>query len=197
MEPVLGAVYEIPVWERDDEWTYDNELGERYKNVTYDVDFGTFVGKHESYNMFITKVPNQFSNEYEMLYIDNNAIIEDPDIHSNIPMFDFLVRFVNSRLFPHPVTSYYQTTYIRFSPEDIIEYISKHKYSLKRNIKNYIVKRRGTRKAGKKITNWMTALPPVYEIGFTGGPFYKRAEKSFKTSLKADKTRKNVRTNPG
>jgi hypothetical protein len=43
---------------------------------------------------------------------------------------------------------------------------------------------RKKRKAGKKISNWMTILPPMREIGFTGGPMYKRAETSFKKGIK-------------
>jgi hypothetical protein len=184
----LGRVYEIPTWEREQEWTYENDY--RYRNIVHSVDFGTFVGNYGSYNLFITSVPHDYKYTYEITYIEYDAEVEETQFESRVPMFDNVVRYVNSRVFPHPEISNMQTTTFEFTYKDVDDYIKKHKYSLNKHITNYVSKRRGTRKAGKKIANWMTALPPLYEIGFTGGPFYKRAEKRFKNMFKGGKTQK-------
>jgi len=186
----LGLVYEFGTWERDDEWTYEN--GGRWKAITRDTEFGVFVGMYGSYSLFITEVPNEYRGSYKMMYAESDAPIEDTDFETNIPILDKIIRYVNSTSFDHPRINTEATTYTLVPEEDIIEYAEQMRSALNRNIKTARTKHktmRKKRKAGKKISNWMTILPPLKELGFTGGPLYKRAEKSFKTSFKG-RTRK-------
>jgi hypothetical protein len=178
----LGDVYEFATWERDDEWTY--ERGGRYKDVVYDHDFGVYVGTHGKFHLFVTNSPDELRDDYRIVYIENDMSIEETDLRTNIPLLDKLIRYVNSREFEHPSVMFEnETTYILVPEADILHYAERHVSNLGKNIKGAREKHRTMRKkrkAGKKISNWMTILPPMREIGFTGGPLYKRAEKSFK-----------------
>jgi Ni2+-binding GTPase involved in maturation of urease and hydrogenase len=191
----LGDVYEFATWERDDEWRYEN--GGRYKDVVYDHDFGVYVGTHGKFHLFVTNTPDELRDDYKILYIENDMSIEETDLETNIPLLDKLIRYVNSREFEHPsVMSENETTYILVPEADILQYAERHVSNLGRNIQGVRAKHRTMRKkrtAGKKISDWMTILPPMQEIGFTGGPLYKRAEKSFKrfkNVFKGGETRK-------
>lgn len=194
MALVLGDVYEFATWERDDEWRYEN--GDRYRDVVYDHEFGVYVGTHGKFHLFVVSVPNELRDDYKILYIENDMSIEETDLDSNIPLLDKLIRYVNSREFMHPrVMSTYATTYVLVPEADVINFSEQRRASIGRNIQEAREKHhtmRKKRKAGKKISDWMTILPPLKEIGFSGGPLYKRAAASFKSAFKGGKrTRKN------
>ena len=177
----LGDIYEFATWERDDEWRYEN--GGRYKDVVYDHDFGVYVGTHGKFHLFVTNVPDELRDDYRILYVENDMSIEDTDLETNIPLLDKLIRYVNSREFEHPSVMFEnETTYILVPEANILDYAERHVSNLGRNIQGVREKHktmRKKRKAGKKISDFMTILPPMKEIGFTGGPMYKRAKKSF------------------
>ena len=189
----LGYVYEISTWERDDEWTY--EKGDRFKVVNYDTDFGVFVGEHGRYRLFVTNIPEGFRNDYRILYIEDNLWLQETDSVANIPLLDKLIRYINSKQFEHPVMFENETTYVLVPEADVINFSEHRHASIGRNIQEAREKHhtmRKKRKAGKKISDWMTILPPLKEIGFSGGPLYKRAAASFKSAFKGGKrTRKN------
>ena len=189
---VLGDVYEFATWERDDEWRYED--GGRYRDILYDHDFGVFVGMHGKFGLFIVNTPDEYRNDYRILYIENDMWFQETDFETDIPLLDKLIRYINSRQFEHPrAMSANETTAILVPEEDIINFSEQRHANLGRNIQGVREKHktmRKKRKAGKKISNWMTILPPMREIGFTGGPLYKRAEKSFKNVFKGGKTRK-------
>jgi len=192
---VLGDVYEFATWERDDEWRYED--GGRYRDVLYDHDFGVFVGMHGKFGLFVVNTPDEYRNDYRILYIENDMWFQETDFETDIPLLDKLIRYVNSRQFEHPrVMSANETTAILVPEADIINFSEQRHSNLGRNIQGAREKHktmRKKRKAGKKISNFMTILPPMREIGFTGGPLYKRAEKSFKrfkNVFKGGKTRR-------
>jgi hypothetical protein len=183
----LGEVYQFTTWELDDEWEYNH--GNRYRPIQYSTDYGVFIGNYEHYRLFIVLVPDALNNNYKILYVENDLWLEETDFEADIPLLDKLIRYINSRSFKHPVILPDETTSINVPEGDIIQFSDKYSSNLKGNIKNFIMKR----PFKKKITNWMTALPPAHEIGFSGGPFYKRAAESYKKSggkRKANKTRK-------
>ena len=183
----LGEVYHFSIWELSDEWEYNH--GNRYRPILYNTDYGVFIGNYGEYRLFVVLVPDQLNNTYRILYVENDLWLEETDFETNIPLLNKLIRYINSKTFEHPVMSQNHTTSIDIPEEDIIQFSDKYSSNLNRNIKNFTMKRRFK----KKISNWMTALPPAREIGFSGGPFYKRAADSFKKSggkRKANKTRK-------
>ena len=198
MDLVLGDVYEFATWEQDDEWEYNRTYGhvDRFKPIHYDRDFGVYVGTHGKYNLFVIHVPDEARNSYEIVYVENDMWIEETDFETNIPMLDKLIRYINSNQFEHPAMLDYRTTATEVPEEAVIHYAERRHSNLSRNIKGAREKHRTMRKkrkAGKKISDFMTILPPLREIGFTGGPLYKRAEasfKRFKNGFKGGKTRK-------
>jgi len=195
MALVLGDVYEFATWERDDEWRYEN--GDRYRDVVYDHDFGVYVGTHEKFHLFIVNTPDELRNDYKILYIENDMSIEETDFETNIPLLDKLIRYINSREFEHPSVMFENsTTYILVPEANILDYAERHVSNLGRNIQGAREKHktlRKKRKAGKKISDWMTILPPMKELGFTGGPMYKRAKKSFEKVFTGGKRTRKVR----
>ena len=195
MDLVLGDVYEFATWEQEDEWEYDRSHGhvDRFKPIHYDREFGVYVGTHEKYNLFVIHVPNETRNSYKILYIENDMWIDEADFETNIPMLDKIIRYVNSPDFEHPRMLENETTSIEVPEADVLHYAERRHSNLGKNIKGAREKHRTMRKkrkAGKKISNWMTILPPLREIGFTGGPLYKRAAASFKRVFKGGKTRR-------
>lgn len=195
MDLVLGDVYEFATWERDDEWRYEN--GDRYRDVVYDHEFGVYVGTHGKFHLFVTNIPDELRDDYKILYIENDMAIEETDFESNIPLLDKLIRYVNSREFMHPRVMYQdETTSILVSEADILDYAERRHANLGRNIQGAREKHktlRKKRKAGKKISDFMTILPPLKEIGFTGGPMYKRAKKSFEKVFTGGKRTRKTR----
>ena len=189
---VLGDVYEFATWERDDEWRYED--GGRYRDVVYDHDFGVYVGTHGKFHLFVVNVPDELRNDYKILYIENDMWLEETDFETNIPLLDKLIRYVNSREFMHPRVMYQdETTSILVPEANILDYAERHVSRLGRNIQGAREKHRTMRKkrkAGKKVGEWMSIIPPLKEIGFTGGPLYKRAEASFKKTFTGGKTRR-------
>jgi hypothetical protein len=190
----LGDVYEFATWERDDEWRYEN--GGRYRDVVYDHDFGVYVGTHGKFHLFVTNIPDELRDDYKILYIENDMWLEETDLETNIPLLDKLIRYVNSREFMHPRVMYQdETTSILVPEANILDYAERHVSNLGRNIQGAREKHktmRKKRKAGKKISNFMTILPPMKEIGFTGGPMYKRAKKSFEKVFTGGRRRRNL-----
>lgn len=195
MDLVLGDVYEFATWERDDEWRYEN--GDRYRDVVYDHEFGVYVGTHGKFHLFVTNIPDELRDDYKILYIENDMAIEETDFESNIPLLDKLIRYVNSREFMHPRVMYQdETTSILVSEANILDYAERRHANLDRNIQGAREKHktlRKKRKAGKKISDFMTILPPLKEIGFTGGPMYKRAKKSFEKVFTGGKRTRKTR----
>ena len=195
MDLVLGDVYEFATWERDDEWRYEN--GDRYRDVVYDHDFGVYVGTHGKFHLFVTNIPDELRDDYKILYIENDMSIEETDFDSNLPLLDKLIRYVNSREFMHPRVMYQdETTSILVSEANILDYAERRHANLDRNIQGAREKHktlRKKRKAGKKISDFMTILPPLKEIGFTGGPMYKRAKKSFEKVFTGGKRTRKAR----
>lgn len=195
MDLVLGDVYEFATWERDDEWRYEN--GDRYRDVVYDHEFGVYVGTHGKFHLFVTNIPDELRDDYKILYIENDMAIEETDFESNIPLLDKLIRYVNSREFMHPRVMYQdETTSILVSEANILDYAERRHANLDRNIQGAREKHktlRKKRKAGKKISDFMTILPPLKEIGFTGGPMYKRAKKSFEKVFTGGKRTRKAR----
>ena len=195
MDLVLGDVYEFATWERDDEWRYEN--GDRYRDVVYDHEFGVYVGTHGKFHLFVTNIPDELRDDYKILYIENDMAIEETDFESNIPLLDKLIRYVNSREFMHPRVMYQdETTSILVSEANILDYVERRHANLDRNIQGAREKHktlRKKRKAGKKISDFMTILPPLKEIGFTGGPMYKRAKKSFEKVFTGGKRTRKAR----
>ena len=195
MDLVLGDVYEFATWERDDEWRYEN--GDRYRDVVYDHDFGVYVGTHGKFHLFVVNVPDELRDDYKILYIENDMWLEETDLESNIPLLDKLIRYVNSREFMHPRVMYQdETTSILVSEANILDYAERRHANLGRNIQGAREKHktlRKKRKAGKKISDFMTILPPLKEIGFTGGPMYKRAKKSFEKVFTGGKRTRKTR----
>ena len=195
MDLVLGGVYEFATWERDDEWRYEN--GDRYRDVVYDHEFGVYVGTHGKFHLFVTNIPDELRDDYKILYIENDMAIEETDFESNIPLLDKLIRYVNSREFMHPRVMYQdETTSILVSEANILDYAERRHANLDRNIQGAREKHktlRKKRKAGKKISDFMTILPPLKEIGFTGGPMYKRAKKSFEKVFTGGKRTRKTR----
>jgi len=94
----------------------------------------------------------------------------------------------------HPRVMYQdETTSILVPEANILDYAERHVSRLGRNIQGAREKHRTMRKkrkAGKKVGEWMSIIPPLKEIGFTGGPLYKRAEASFKKTFTGGKTRR-------
>ena len=195
MDLVLGDVYEFATWERDDEWRYEN--GDRYRDVVYDHEFGVYVGTHGKFHLFVTNIPDELRDDYKILYIENDMSIEETDFDSNLPLLDKLIRYVNSREFMHPRVMYQdETTSILVSEANILDYAERRHANLDRNIQGAREKHktlRKKRKAGKKISDFMTILPPLKEIGFTGGPMYKRAKKSFEKVFTGGKRTRKAR----
>ena len=195
MDLVLGDVYEFATWEQDDEWRYEN--GDRYRDVVYDHEFGVYVGTHGKFHLFVTNIPDELRDDYKILYIENDMAIEETDFESNIPLLDKLIRYVNSREFMHPRVMYQdETTSILVSEANILDYAERRHANLDRNIQGAREKHktlRKKRKAGKKISDFMTILPPLKEIGFTGGPMYKRAKKSFEKVFTGGKRTRKTR----
>jgi len=192
----LGGVYEFATWERDDEWRYEN--GGRYRDVVYDHDFGVYVGTHGNFHLFVTNVPDELRNDYKILYIENDMWLEETDLETNIPLLDKLIRYINSRQFEQPVMFENETTFVLVPEADVINFSEQRHASLGRNIQGAREKHhtmRKKRKAGKKAGLWMSLLPPLKEIGFSGGPLYKRAEASFKSAFKGGKQTRKVRNN--
>lgn len=198
----LGEVYEVTTWEQDDEWTYDkSSYGrvDRFKAINYSTDFGAFVGMHGRYGLFVVSVPNEHTDTYKILYIEDDLWIRETDFETNIPILDKIIRYVNSREFVHPAISKLETTSIEVPEADILDFSERYASGIKKNIKNAREKHRTLRtkrKAGKKISNWMSIIPPLpsnHEMKFSGGPLYKRAESSFKSSAsKRTRKRRNV-----
>jgi hypothetical protein len=177
----LGRIYSYITWEKDEEASYGRNSSGRStssQNIYEDVMVGAFIGEHGDYNMFVGRVPDKYSDMYEVLYVEKDSEFVDTEAYSGIPHLYELIRFVNNGKFEHPERNRMQTTYKMVPEADILRYSKQFATNLNAHIKNVTAKRRFK----KKIGNWMTALPPLEEVGFSGGPFYKRAAASFKNA---------------
>ena len=179
MEPTLGSVYAFTTQEIDND--------SKYKNIVNDTGYGVFVGTHRDYNLFAEYIPSHYSgvNNYDVFYINKKQDIEEMNVELN-NSYEGLIWFVESSEFPHPAMAQRRTTSIRITDTDIEKAWRKHLQNM--------ASAHGKHLSAKRIATWLSAAPPTTlkkNKKFSGGPLYKRADKSYNFN----KTNKNKNKN--